>query len=80
MARSAMGIHYVPDMGARLQKIVFEKDVNLAEMQRKTGISRSTIWEFVYNGRNTGVYQLAAVCRYLGVSADYILGLKEDAV
>lgn len=75
--RSSAGIHYVPNMAERLQKIIFEKDVNLAEMSRKTKISRSTIWEFVYNGRNLGVYQLAAVCKYLGVSSDYILGLKE---
>lgn len=78
--RSANDIHYVPEMGERLQRIIFEKDINLAEMSRKTRISRTTIWELIYNGRNTGVYQLAAVCKYLGVSADYILGLKEAKV
>lgn len=78
--RSANDIHYVPEMGERLQQIIFEKDINLAEMSRKTRISRTTIWELIYNGRNTGIYQLAAVCKYLGVSADYILGLKEAKV
>lgn len=69
--------YYMVDAGKRMQDVLNTKDVNLTELSRKTGISRNTVWNFVYNGIDISSARLAKICAYCGVSTDYILGLKE---
>lgn len=65
--------------GRRLLDIVLEKDINISEMGRKTGLSRTTIYEFLYNGKDISSIRLMKLCAYCGVSMDYIMGLKKEA-
>lgn len=69
-------IYYTPDCGGRLLEIINQKNISITNMSKCTGISRSTIYAFLYNGTDTTSARLAKICRYCGVSADYILGLK----
>lgn len=71
-------VYYIPDIGKRLLEVLYEKGITITDMSRGTGIARTTIYEFLYNGRDTTCMRLAKMCRYCGVSTDYILGLKEN--
>lgn len=71
--------YYIPDYGKRMQNVFNDKKINLTDMERVTGISRSTIYSFVYNGTDISTSRLAKICAYCGTSADYILGLKKEA-
>ena len=70
-------IYYTPDCGSRMLDVINKKNLNITNMSKCTGISRTTIYAFLYNGTDTTSARLAKMCRYCGVSADYILGLKE---
>lgn len=68
---------YIPDCGKRMQDVLNDKHINLTDVERVTGISRSTIYSFVYKGTDISASRLTKICAYCGVSTDYILGLKE---
>lgn len=67
---------YIIGSGERLMDIILEKDITLTELSRSTGISRSTIYSFVYDNIDISSARLAKLCAVVGVSTDYILGLK----
>ena len=71
--------YYIPDCGERMRDVLNTKNINLTDMERATGISRSTIYSFVYKGTDISTSRLAKMCAYCGVSTDYILGLKKEA-
>lgn len=51
--------------------------IPLQTISDKTGISRSTIYAFLYNGTDLSSMRLAKICSLLGLSMDYVMGLKE---
>lgn len=56
---------------------IWELDIPLQTISDKTGISRSTIYAFLYNGTDLSSMRLAKICSLLGLSMDYVMGLKE---
>lgn len=64
--------------GQRLMEAIYEKDVSITTLSEATGIERSTIYKFLQDGRDISSMRLAKLCSYLGVSMDYIMGLKEE--
>lgn len=56
---------------------IWELDIPLQTISDKTGISRSTIYAFLYNGTDLNSMRLAKICSLLGLSMDYVMGLKE---
>lgn len=79
MSRFPMKVYRTPDCGKRMQDILNAKNIDITEMSRKTGVSRTAIYNFVYNGIDTSSMRLAKICAYCGVSIDYIMGLKKEA-
>ena len=55
----------------------FELDMPLQTLSDRTGVSRSTLYSFLYNGTDLSSMRLAKVCAVLGLSMDYVMGLKE---
>ena len=55
----------------------FALELGIYEISDKTGISRSTIYAFLYNGTDLSSMRLAKICSLLGLSMDYVMGLKE---
>lgn len=51
---------------------IWELDIPLQTISDKTGISRST-----NNGTDLSSMRLAKICSLLGLSMDYVMGLKE---
>lgn len=68
---------YTFNAGERLAQVLNEKDMNRRDVCRATGISPSTLYDFLYNGRDISSARLAAICREIGTSMDYIMGLKK---
>lgn len=67
---------YIMGSGDRLMDIILKKNISLTDISRGTGISRSTIYSFVYDNIDISSARLAKICAYVGVSTDYILGLS----
>lgn len=68
---------YTFDAGKRLVQVLNEKDVDRKKMCREIGISRNTLYNFLYDGTDISSARLAVICKYVGVSMDYIMGLKK---
>lgn len=52
---------------------IWELDIPLQTISDKTGISRSTIYAFLYNGTDLSSMRLAKICSLLGLSMDYVI-------
>ena len=63
--------------GERVMERIWELDIPLQTISDKTGISRSTIYAFLYNGTDISSMRLSKICSLLGLSMDYVMGLKE---
>ena len=64
--------------GERAIESSWELDIPLQTISDKTGISRSTIYAFLYNGTDISSMRLAKICSLLGLSMDYVMGLKQE--
>lgn len=64
--------------GKKFMEVAIDKDISMAEMERRTGISRSAIWNFVYNKGDISSMKLAKLCNMVGCSMDYVMGLQRD--
>lgn len=52
---------------------MYAKGWSLTEMERNTGVSRSAIYKFVYEGTDISSSRLAKICRALGLSMDEVM-------
>lgn len=63
--------------GEKVMERIWELDIPLQEVSRRTGIGRTTLYSFLYNGTDISSMRLAKICGALGISMDYVMGLKE---
>lgn len=66
------------DSGTRMLSAIGEKRLGVTELARKTGIPRSTINAFILDGRDISSMRLAKLCSEVGVSIDWVMGLKKE--
>lgn len=64
--------------GERVMERIWELDMPLQTISDRTGVSRSTLYAFLYNGTDLSSMRLAKICGVLGLSMDYVMGLKEE--
>lgn len=62
--------------GRRFLEAADKKNITLSVLSERTGISRSTIWNFICNSGDISSNRLASLCDVVGVSMDYVMGLK----
>lgn len=67
--------HRVEGLTNRLRNAVLDSGLAVKEIQEEMGIPDSTYYYHMNGGRMTE-YWLARYCEVLGVSADWLLGLK----
>lgn len=67
---------YIMGSGDRLMDTILKKDISITDISKATGIARGTIYSFVYNNVDISSARLAKICAYVGVSTDYILGIR----
>ena len=60
----------------RLKTAIAESNLSVTEVQRKSGVSRSNMWSYMFDGVNPSVYTLKRLAITLNVSADYLLGIE----
>ena len=65
---------------ARLSHAMEESSLSQAALERKAGIHQSSVSRYLSKGRLPGAEELRAISLALGVSADYLLGLREGAI
>ena len=64
--------------GERVMERIWELDMPLQTLSDRTGVSRSTLYSFLYNGTDISSMRLAKICSLLGLSMDYVMGLKQE--
>ena len=67
---------YIMGSGDRLMDVILKKDISITDISKATGIARGTIYSFVYENVDISSARLAKICAYIGVSTDYILGIR----
>ena len=63
-------------VGKRLKQAMKARDVGTKELAAKARIGRNTVMAAARGERNLTAWALFKVCASLGVSADWLLGLK----
>lgn len=61
----------------RINALIEDNDTNIAELANTIGVNRKQITRWKNNEAEMGIFKLKELCRYYGVSADYILGLPK---
>lgn len=69
--------YQVKGLNKRLEDAIFASGMELKEISRKSGISRSCIWAYRFDGKQPSCYSLARLAVALNVSTDWLLGLEK---
>ena len=64
--------------GDRLKGLRLSKNMSKAEFEKCCDLSRGSVYMYEKGSRYPDGYSVAKICRGLNVSADWLLGLKED--
>ena len=64
----------------RLEHAMADVGLSQAALERRAGIHQSSVSRYLSKGRLPGSEELRAISLALGVSADYLLGLREGAI
>ncbi len=62
--------------GRRLLKSIEASGMNLTDVSKRTGISRSVIWNFCHNDTDMSSNRLFAICTVVNCSMDYVMGVR----
>ena len=57
----------------RLTQAVFNSGLSLSEIERRSGVSHSSLSAYMTRDYSPTAFSLASLCRVLNVSADYLL-------
>lgn len=63
------------DLGYRLKKTLEAKGMNQSDLARATGITVSAVSLYINTSRVPSAVQMQKICKALGVSSDYLLGI-----
>lgn len=77
MTRSGKTRKGQEEITARLREAKKRSGKTLTQLGEESGISESTLQKYFYNGVMPGADKLGSLCRALGASADWVLGLTE---
>lgn len=62
----------------RLREVMEDKDISQKDLADLLGTTQQQVSKYICGTQEMSAPRLATVCRILGVSADYLLGLPED--
>lgn len=66
---------HIEGFAERLNKAIWASDMDISEICRRTGISRSCMWSYRYTATMPPSGNLARIAVVLGVSTDWLLGI-----
>lgn len=67
------------NVGTRLRKIIKERGLKQKWVAEKSGINEGNFQRILDNKQSPSAQSLAKISEALGVSTDWILGLKDEA-
>lgn len=65
--------------GAKIRKLREEANLSLRDLEKKINLDRTTIWYIEKDKKSLTVNNLIKICKFFGISSDYLLGLEEKA-
>lgn len=65
-------------IGLRLRKARWFKGITISEISQHSGLNKNSIIGLELKGVNSRIDTLWKICKYTGISADYLLGFSED--
>mgnify|MGYP003571263459 CR=1 FL=1 len=68
--------HDVGVFGDRLRNAIRRRDMSVAEVADKAGISQTSIFYYMSNSANPSLFSLVNLAKVLNVSLDWLVGLK----
>ena len=64
-------------IGKRIQRVMWDRDLTYAKLSDITDCDVSLLFKYVNGEYEPTGANIVKICKGLGVSADYLLGLKE---
>ena len=75
MSKKEMDAYDVNDILPLISDILDYKEINISDMSKKTGIARSTLYEFLYKESND-LKRIQKILTYLGIQISIKLASK----
>ena len=69
---------HIEGFAERLNEAIWASDMDVSEICRRTGISRSCMWSYRYTATMPPSGNLAKIAVVLDVSADWLLGIERQ--
>lgn len=66
------------NIGIRLRKARWYKGITISEISQRSGLNKNSIIGLELKGVNSRIDTLWKICKYTGISADYLLGFSEN--
>lgn len=66
------------DKGRRFLQAVMQKNMTLKRVYELSGVDKGTIYAFMYENTDISSMRLAKICGVVGVSMDYVMGLRRS--
>lgn len=64
------------DLNQKIEDAIWESGLDLNDICKRAGISRSMLWEYRFNAITPSAKALAGLAIALNVSTDYLLGIS----
>lgn len=68
----------IKGFGERLQQAIWDADMDISEICRRSGVSRTMLYHYRYHMTQPTAWALAMLAKTLKVTADYLLGIEVD--
>lgn len=62
----------------RVRQLIYSSDKSFMTVSKETGIPYSTLTHWIYIGGTPNARNIADLCTYFNVSADWLLGLSDE--
>lgn len=60
-------------LNTRLYDAWLKSGLEITELSKKSGVARSSVYGYLYNGQCPNITSIAKIARVLGVSLDYLV-------
>lgn len=69
---------FAQEFGIRLKALLMEKKMTQKELSRKCGMTEASISRYISGERICHASNLSKIAAAMGVSADYLIGLRQE--
>lgn len=70
-------VEWMPATGRRFVEALNKRNMTFRQVCKGTGVSRTSIYNFCYYDADISSKRFAKICEFVGVSTDYVLGIRK---